>query len=297
MKVKPFLASDPREDAAAATPSAVLVYGTHRYIVSIETFDPARAADALRHNTNNRPMSASNVKQLATSITRGEWRLNGETIVFGDTGRLLQGQHRLQAVILSGMSIISLVVRCVPDEVFTTFDRVKKRGAADVLAIDGKKNASMLAAGARAIVFLTKGSYLGKNCSPDQVRETLAKHPTLQKWIDRHSASPARKFLPSSFSGVMTLAAEIHGEPIVDVFVTQVESGERLSRRMPAFTLRERFLNAYRGQVLHSDLALAFFVKAINAHVCGEAMSILRMQSGEAFPSLVGLDQYLEKFA
>lgn len=273
---------------SVADASAVLVHGSVRYTVSIETFDAARAAEALGHNTCNRPLSPFQARQLAASISRREWKLNGETVVFSDSGRLLQGQHRMQAVILTGVPITTFVVRGVPDDVFPSFDRGKKRGAADVLAIDGKKNTVQLAAAGRAIVFLEQGGYAGRNCSSDQVRATVEQHPTLSTWVERFSTSPARKFLPSSFAAVLTLAAERHGEAPVGVFLEQVASGEQLAKRMPAFTLRERFLGAARGQSLTAEVQLAFFIKAINAHLRAEPLVMLRFLPGEDFPSVCG---------
>lgn len=41
----------------------------------------------------------------------GKWKLNGKTICFDRTGRLLNGQHRLSAVVRSGVSLTTVVVR------------------------------------------------------------------------------------------------------------------------------------------------------------------------------------------
>ena len=41
----------------------------------------------------------------------GKWRLNGKTICFDSTGRLLNGQHRLSAVVRSGVTLTTVVVR------------------------------------------------------------------------------------------------------------------------------------------------------------------------------------------
>lgn len=65
----------------------------------VETITPEIAKTMLGENVNNRRISRDNVNLFAREIRNGEWRFNGEAIKFGKDGRLLDGQHRLLAVI------------------------------------------------------------------------------------------------------------------------------------------------------------------------------------------------------
>jgi hypothetical protein len=69
------------------------------------------AQDILNHDPINRVMRASNVTKLAKDIDGGFWdpRKSG-FIRFSRDGRLLDGQHRCQAVIQTGKSIIVHIV-------------------------------------------------------------------------------------------------------------------------------------------------------------------------------------------
>lgn len=65
----------------------------------VETITPDIAKTMLGENVNNRRISHDNVNMFAREMRNGEWRFNGEAIKFSKDGRLLDGQHRLLAVI------------------------------------------------------------------------------------------------------------------------------------------------------------------------------------------------------
>lgn len=83
--------------------------------LTIEEIDPAQAATMLLHNTRNRPMKPATVNTYAKVMSSGDWTFTGESISFDLRGRLVNGQHRLSAVVKSGVPITVVVVRGVPD--------------------------------------------------------------------------------------------------------------------------------------------------------------------------------------
>ena len=88
---------------------------------------------------------------FAREIRNGEWRFNGEAIKFGKDGRLLDGQHRLLAVIAADKPLTTLVIRGLEDETQQTMDSGKTRTLGDVLTLRGEKNSTQLASLARAV--------------------------------------------------------------------------------------------------------------------------------------------------
>jgi hypothetical protein len=68
----------------------------------------------------------------------GNWICSPDGIIIGKTGRLLQGQHRLMAIIKSGVTCKMIVWRGVDDDVFRVLDRGKTRSASDALGIGRK---------------------------------------------------------------------------------------------------------------------------------------------------------------
>lgn len=90
---------------------------------------PQQAAIWLQGNIGNRPVCKSQVDAMATDMINGEWALNGETIKIAFDAEynpiLLDGQHRLNAVVQSGVTIKSLVVFSVDDARFIDNGRAR----------------------------------------------------------------------------------------------------------------------------------------------------------------------------
>ena len=78
---------------------------------TVEVISPKEAQAYLDNNAKHRPIKDKKVAEYMAEMQDGRWRLNGKTICFDTTGRLLNGQHRLSAVVRSGISLTTLVVR------------------------------------------------------------------------------------------------------------------------------------------------------------------------------------------
>ena len=86
-------------------PAAQLGLGIKAQLMEIT---PALAEEWLSKNPRvQRTMSQTEVDMLARHITRGEWQLNGGTIVFSTDDRLCDGQHRLAACVQADKPILS----------------------------------------------------------------------------------------------------------------------------------------------------------------------------------------------
>ena len=97
---------------------------------------PDLAASILEHNNNdNRNISAANVNHIAMQIADNCFKENPQPIVFSICGRLLNGQHRLMAIVKAGISTkIAIVLDCDP-AVYEVMDIGNKRSLADVSGI------------------------------------------------------------------------------------------------------------------------------------------------------------------
>jgi len=103
----------------------------------VETITPIIAKQLLEVNSNNRKISPANVAKIEESLTNEEWQVSGQTIIISESGRLLDGQHRVHAVLNTGISMEHLVCRGVKDEAFKVIDTGKNRSGGDVLSIVG----------------------------------------------------------------------------------------------------------------------------------------------------------------
>lgn len=117
----------------------------------LQTVTPKRAAEWLDANTTNRPISKPVVRGFAEAMKRGEWVVTHQGIAFDTNGVLIDGQHRLAAIIEADVPIDLTVFSDVAEGTFDVLDTGKRRNAADVLAIEGEKSATMLAAMVRTV--------------------------------------------------------------------------------------------------------------------------------------------------
>jgi hypothetical protein len=84
----------------------------------IKTITPELAKEWLANRfERTREIQPKHVALLAEQIREGKWEKGMSTIVLGTDGKLLDGAHRLSAVIEMGMPIESIVVQidAVPD--------------------------------------------------------------------------------------------------------------------------------------------------------------------------------------
>ena len=118
----------------------------------VEKITPEKAREYLKTNTNNyRKMSRATIKRYADIMKAGKWELNGEPICFSESGVLKDGQHRLAAIVMSGVSIETNVTRGVSESV-TTYNTGKRRTDVDIAHARGIECDSTLIAAARIIV-------------------------------------------------------------------------------------------------------------------------------------------------
>lgn len=78
---------------------------------SYETITPARAAEMLTANVNNVPVSKRKVGQYTSDLLDGGWRLIPGCVAFSRSGVLMNGQHRLHAIIQSGVTLENYEVK------------------------------------------------------------------------------------------------------------------------------------------------------------------------------------------
>ena len=83
---------------------------TPKIIVKLVTVTPDMAFEMLEKNTRNRKVDEKRVRQYAKDMKSSRWALNGSTIVIAEDGTLLDGQHRLWAVIEANVPVQLLIV-------------------------------------------------------------------------------------------------------------------------------------------------------------------------------------------
>lgn len=103
----------------------------------IRKVSPELAADLLAKNTANRAINKRAVARYADAMQRGAWRVGNDAICVGSDGILLNGQHRLSAVVESGATVEMLFRSDVDKSDLFAMDQGNKRVAADIATLTG----------------------------------------------------------------------------------------------------------------------------------------------------------------
>lgn len=105
----------------------------------VMTVTPEMAKEMLKGNSTNRQISKSTVNLYANDMKNGNWKLGGQGISISKTGRLLDGQHRLKAIIQTNILIVMLVCTDV-DDTNANFDNGRKRTITDQYKLKNNKD-------------------------------------------------------------------------------------------------------------------------------------------------------------
>lgn len=260
----------------------------------VEIITPAYAKQLLAQNCPNRPLSKSTVNRYANDMTNDRWNNNGQGIVLTAEGKLLDGQHRMAAVLKAGIPVGMLVVRGVPEETFKTMDSGKARSLSDVLAIEGYVNTPLLAAVAVNSYRYACGA-ANYHASKAALEVFVRAHPYL---VDASGLlrGKSSKLPKTPIAAVVFLANEKRAYDAETVsFVEALLSGEGLFKGDPRLTLREWMINHKGLAGVFQQQTFAATARAWNAHVSGRELVQLRGLVSATFKSvpITGFDRTL----
>ena len=104
-----------------------------------EYITPEKAQLLLARNADhNRKLRPSKVTRYAEDMKTGQWKATPEPIIFDWNGTLINGQHRLNAIVESGTSHMMFIVRDVDPEIYDKIDRGAQRSPSDALGLPKK---------------------------------------------------------------------------------------------------------------------------------------------------------------
>lgn len=256
--------------------------------VKSERITPTRAEEMLNGNIHNRDLRDTHVAYLANEIVTGQWQQNGETIKFAPDGTLLDGQHRLWAVIESKTAVTSLVAYNVPPESFATIDVGLKRTAGDTLKVSGEKHPTVLANAAIAMIKIGRGAMLGGPAVPNhQVKEVLEANPGLRDCVAPVKQAKLHRLLPTGLGVAFYYLFSQKDAALAASWAAAVGSGLGLERENPFYQLREILIkNASSKAKLSRDYIVPITIKAWNLSRDGRSSKQLKWVKGEKFPAI-----------
>lgn len=248
---------------------------------TVETITPDVARQYLAvANPNNRNVAKSSTVKYGLDMKEGRWTLNGQPIIFDETGMLVDGHHRLTAAIEHNATFSSVIVRGVPSSAITSIDGGRGRSAADMAKMESIPNAktacsitTLILVNERfGIEFITNSSKLP---SKAETLDSVRKNPYIQICVNR--ATSVKDFLPLSVAGFCWYVFQFQDRQRADRFFDELSSGANLSQDNPAYMLREKLGDLAKKSSRTPNLHLiALTFKAWIAYRDGKKIKLLR---------------------
>ena len=119
-----------------AADKAVFIPGTSMRC-KVMTITPEIAEALLAKNTTNRPLDKKKVQAWLKEMQANRWKLTHQGVAFASDGTLVDGQHRLHAIIENGTTVEMLVFLDCDKDSFDVLDVGKQRSHNDILRLGG----------------------------------------------------------------------------------------------------------------------------------------------------------------
>lgn len=253
---------------------------------------PAMAAEWLTHNDSNRYLGRQFVTELANAMLNGTFKLTHQPIAITADGELVDGQHRLAAVVESGKSVWMNVARDVDPDTFDVIDAGKRRSNADVLGIrTGYSYSTLHAATARAVAIYDRTD--PKATSPWNAQATTTKlkldratlitlaietaEPINEMICEFKAMNQSFRLSAPFLAGCFVVKRDTtFTSEEIEPFFRGVITGEHLAEGDPRAKLRDALLanTALRRQ--DPRIGFNMTVKAWNYYVEGRTISYIR---------------------
>lgn len=261
----------------------------------IREIGPDDALKLLELNTGNRPLSQKVVARYANEMRAGRWRLNGIGIsLAGENGatRIVNGQHRLWAVVESGTTQQFLFVWEDDPDVYRTFDVGTNRNLSTFIAMDGTRQSVVVGALSRVVLMYQRfpdriwdGTLVAStDCfdwyrSQDRVRLSLSVHD----FNNMRPKLPAVGTWYAAFSWL--IRNESPSGTRFEEFHQPVQFGNDLSTGDPRLALRNYLLGGgtrvQRSDDWRRQASLAVAIRAWNDWLAGTESRHYKFQAGE----------------
>lgn len=235
---------------------------------------PKLAEQWLKANPSNRPINDNTVERYTQQIKLGNWQLTGEPIQFDKDGRLLNGQHRLRAIIKAGKSIDTLVVRGVSPLAVEYMDTGRKRDVKDTMVFAGIDHAGFALASAASWAHQLTVNPRYTHHVPATNHEVVAFYRSAKGFYE------SMKFgqLAATVVRSAAMAAGLHylfhqkDTDLADYFFLALGEGTGLTNDNVIYHLRERLLkNAMSKAKLHRKDVAAMIIKTWNLLRAGKS--------------------------
>lgn len=287
----------PNPEPAAANPTVIPTVAS----ATVQKVDANLAEQWLSLNTANRKLSDKIVAKYAALMKDGQWHYDGSPIRFDVKGELIDGQHRLWAIIESGTTQEFLVLTGLRTEAFATIDTGKARNFADILSIAHPELGQFTShASVTKLIYQwergARGSQLLANrsevISPEVLLEYLEanQEAIIEANLVGRRISQRVPIVTGSVGALTYWVLSDIDEDDCEDFLDKLISGAGLAEGNPILALRNFFYRSasVKNQRVPADVQIAVIIKAWNAYRQGREVRVMAFKPGgstpEAFP-------------
>lgn len=216
-------------------------------------------------DTPNRNVSWTQVGTYSRLMKAGKWRPAGDPIRRDASGNVLDGRHRLWAIIDSGVTLTQVVLDGATLEDQDVYDSGRPRRPSQQLAMRGHwKNSTQVAAVVRVVVQWHTGTLIGNSYRPStiEVMEFADRYRSRLEESVKHGINVGRatglsKALVGAFAFTAYDKAAEHPEKVsvakINEFLDLLASGVGLERDNPILVLRNQSMNQKRRNIREGE--------------------------------------------
>ena len=252
---------------------------------------PELASELLSKNTCNRKIAKQRLNLYESELRLGRWRSNGESIKVTRSGTLADGQHRLTAIVNTGISVEMVLVTGLDEDVMSTIDTGRPRSASDVLYINGatcsnqisstitkvlshKKNGKIIEGSSKIKSKITNSEILDYyNTNPDYFQ-------TVNKYASSIYAKIYQTITTSDIAAVYIILSQKYNSELIEDFFTSVVEKEVVGGVLLDRLLRDK--TSKRRMLQHEKFALV--IKSFTIFRKGIVPKVLSIHVDEKFP-------------
>ena len=212
--------------------------------IEVESITPEVAAELLATSYGNRPINKPTVLEYAVIMDSDKWSPTASKIDLDEKGRLVNGHHRLEAVILAQKTVKMLVHRGVPTQDRDVIDTGRARTLSDIAAMYTKKQnvAAWCAALQVCVKLVTRGAFNRPKIKSLDMAERWER--LFQEGLDfavPFGSGPGYRAHTAFRNGYVTgaLAFAYKRNPnATKTFAKQMMLGESITADMPSYVVR-----------------------------------------------------------
>jgi hypothetical protein len=260
------------------------------------------AEEMLKKNNSNRSISNVRVKKYAGELVKDLWVLNGETIKTTKDGNVIDGQHRLLAIIKSGIPMKTYIIDDLENsdskKLFSTVDQGKARSLSDILSCQKIKNNSRIAAISNHLKWIYNFSSsfqpptnLIKDTKYEMLNYTLVHIDVIKKWYEITSKLHNQTkiiSLPISTAFAVYLDENKVDESIIEDFFNKLFLGFGGIKESPN-QLRNFITKISLSKIRHGEVQARFYLTtAWNSFMNGKQFypNLNKFENADCYPEI-----------